>query len=94
MKGLFVRIDPRLDRELTELCRREGLKKSGVLSRLIGQFVKEHRGALDPVREAEEFGIDTTLLYGNLQKSPTERLRNHERFHAFVEEARKQGVKK
>ena len=74
MKGLFIRIDPTLDRELTELCRHEGYKKSGVIQKLIRDFLQRKRSSQDSVRAAAEFGIDTTLLSQNLQKTPTQRL--------------------
>ena len=48
---------------------------------------------IDPVEEAKEFGIDVTLLPERLQRTPTERLEDHNNALAFVEELRKAGKK-
>lgn len=94
MKPLFIRIDDELDQRLSELCRREGYKKGGVISKLIRSFLDQQKKDRDPIEEAKEFGIDLTLLHSNLQKSPTERLQDHARFHEFVEELRRAGISK
>src|SRR5207244_2564031 len=40
---------------------------------------------------AEEFGIDLTLLYENLKRTPTERLERHQAALAFLETMREAG---
>lgn len=90
MKGLFLRIDPEIDRRLTEVCRLQGLKKGALVTRLILEFVESQRppqeSSKDPIREAEDFGIDMSMVRENLQKTATERIRDAEQALAFVEE--------
>ena len=93
MKALFLRIGDDLDQQLAEVCKREGYKKSGLVTKLLVEFFKHHTTGRDPVAEAQAFGIDTTLLAHNLQKTPTERLSDHAQFESFVQEARKAGAK-
>lgn len=88
MKGLFLRIDPDLDRRLSEACREQGLKKGGLITRLILDFLQTQSLPDDPIGEAEKFGIDMSLVRENLKKTPTERLRDAEQALAFVESLR------
>lgn len=94
MKGLFIRINDDLDQRLAKVCKKEGYKKVGLVTKLLSDFLQRHSEGQNPITEAQEFGIDTTLLAQNLQKTPTERLRDHAQFEAFVQEARKAGIKK
>ncbi len=48
----------------------------------------------DAIERAKEYGIDLTLLYGNLSRTPTERIENFLRWLEFVEELRKAKHKK
>jgi hypothetical protein len=86
MKGIFLRIDPKLDRQLNQFCIREGYKKSGLIAKLIREFLEGKRE--DPIQRAKNFGIDITLLEDNLKKNPTERLREHASFHESAEKIR------
>lgn len=94
MKGLFVRIDEDLDGRLTHICEQEGYKKTGLITKLIRDFLNQHPASRDPIREAQEFGIDTTLLASSLEKTPTERLRDHAHLYAFIQEAKKAGKRR
>ena len=88
MKGLFLRIDPELDRRLSEVCRQQGLKKGGLVGRLILDFLDTHQTPQDPIGEAEKFGIDMSMVRESLKKTPTERIRDAEQALAFVEALR------
>jgi len=88
MSGLFVRIDSRLNRRLTEFCSRKGYKKGFLIERLIQNFLGKAIQKSDPIQEAQDFGIDLTLLDGNLKRTPTERLEHHAQAHQFVSEIR------
>ena len=92
MKGIYLRIDDKLNRDLTQLCRKEGFKKSGLINKLIQQFLAQWKKGGDPLVEAQEFGIDISLLKENLNKSPTERLRNHEEMHKALSKIRGVGA--
>lgn len=50
--------------------------------------------AMDPVERAKEEGIDLTLLYENLRRTPTERIEKWENIYEFVEELRRAGAQK
>ncbi|HEX5035678.1 MAG TPA: hypothetical protein VFX30_00780 [bacterium] len=89
MKGLFLRLEDQLDRDLNEVCRREGYKKSGLITKLIRDFIRSADKPRDPVREAQDFGIDISLIDENLKKTPTQRLRDAEQAAAFVEALRR-----
>jgi hypothetical protein len=89
MKGIFLRLEDRLDRSLSEICRREGYKKGGLITKLIRDFVQSANKQPDLVREAQDFGIDMSLIDENLKKTPTQRLRDVEQAAAFVETLRK-----
>lgn len=43
----------------------------------------------DAIERAKEYGLDLTLLYENLSRSPTERIENFVRWLKFVDELRK-----
>lgn len=89
MKGLFLRIDPDIDRQLSEVCRRQGLKKGGLITRLILDFLgSQQTTPNDPIAEAEKFGIDMSMVRESLKKTPTERIRDAEQALAFVEALR------
>lgn len=94
MKGLFIRIDEALDQRLTSLCQKEGYKKAGLIARLIQNFLNQRPSGSDPIQEAKDFGIDTTLLASNLEKTPTERLENHASLYNFIRELKKGGEKR
>ncbi len=91
LKGVFIRLDDRLDRELTDFCRNHGYKKSGLISKLIRDHIEQKTGPRDPIREAQEFGIDLTLIDENLKKTPLERIRDHEQAHKFAEALKQAG---
>lgn len=91
MKTLLLRLDDHLDRQLIQVCRQEGYQKTGIIRKLIRDFVASHSAALDPVLEAAAFGIDMTRLQDNLQKTPTERLKNHEQAASFAVKLRSAG---
>lgn len=93
MKGLFIRIDDDLDRKLTELCRREGYKKGVLVCKLVREFIEKGGIASDPIKAAEDFGIDISLLQERLRKTPTERLRDHAQFHQFISSVRGAALK-
>ena len=46
------------------------------------------------IKQAEEYGVDISLLIENLRRSPTERLRRHQAMLEFVAELRRAGQKK
>lgn len=94
MKGLFVRIDPLLNRQLTQFCGQEGYKKGALVEKLIRGFLANRHEPQDPLQEAKRFGIDLTLLDENLKNSPTERLKKHADAHTFVEGIRGKLLKK
>lgn len=94
MKGLFIRIDEALDQRLTSLCQKEGYKKAGLITNLIQKFLSQYPSISDPIQEAKDFGIDTTLLSSNLEKTPTERLKNHASLYKFIRELKRGGGKR
>ena len=89
VKGTFLRLDDQLDKDLTEICRREGYKKSGLIIKLIRDFVQAPGRQRNPVQKAKDFGIDTSLIEENLKKTPSQRLRDLEQAATFVETLRK-----
>ncbi|MBI2066575.1 MAG: hypothetical protein HYT77_00995 [Deltaproteobacteria bacterium] len=93
MKPLFVRIDEDLERRLTDLCRREGYKKGALVTRLVREFIEKSGISSNPIKAAEDFGIDISLLQERLKKTPTERLRDHAQFHQFVSSIRGAALK-
>jgi len=48
----------------------------------------------DPIQEAIEYGLDITLLYENLSRTPTERIENFLNIFEFVEELKRARAKK
>lgn len=48
----------------------------------------------DAIERAKEEGVDVTLLYKNLSRTPTERIENLLRWLEFVEEIKKARQKK
>jgi hypothetical protein len=50
--------------------------------------------SLDAIDRAKEDGVDLTLLYENLSRTPTERIENFLRWLEFVDELRKAKKKK
>ena len=92
-KGLFLRLPEELDAQFTAFCEREGYKKSGLITKWIRDLVAA-QGLDDPIREAEAYGIDLSLLRANLRKSPTERLRDHAGAQAFTAALRRAGQEK
>lgn len=48
----------------------------------------------DAIKMAKEYGLDLTLLYENLKRTPTERIENFVRWLEFVDELRKAKKKK
>lgn len=87
MKGMFLRIPEELDRQFAQVCEMEGYKKSGLILKWVRDFVSR-RGVADPLKSAETFGIDLSLLRSNLRKSPTERLKAHQETCRFVNRVR------
>ncbi len=53
-----------------------------------------HKNAKDAIERAKEDGIDITLLYENLFRTPTERIENFLRWLEFAKELRKAKQKK
>lgn len=43
----------------------------------------------DAIERAKEYGLDLTLLYENLNRTPTERIENFVRWLEFVDELRR-----
>jgi hypothetical protein len=48
-----------------------------------------HKNTKDAVERAKEDGIDITILYENLSRTPTERIENFLRWLEFAEELRR-----
>lgn len=46
------------------------------------------------IQKAIDYGIDITLLYGSLSRTPTERIDKNQKMLEFAEELRKAGEKK
>ncbi len=93
MKGLFIRIDEGLDRQLTQLCRREGYKKGALVTKLIREVIEKSGLASDPIKAAADFGIDISLLQERLKRTPTERFRDHNQLSSFAEKIRGAALK-
>lgn len=49
---------------------------------------------MDAIEKAKKEGIDLTLLYENLRRTPTERIENFMQWLSFAEELRKAKQKK
>ena len=54
----------------------------------------EKKDPLGDLKKYEDRGVDLSLLWENLKRSPTERVERHQEMLALVEEARKAGIKK
>jgi len=93
MKGLFLRVDPEIDRRLTEICRQRGLKKGALVTRLIWEFVQMPLATPSsetfPETPEEDDGVDRSLIASNLKLSPSKRLQNNKKMLELVEEAEK-----
>ena len=89
--GIFLRIEPELDEQLSRYCREHGYKKGGLIAKLIRDFLQSQSAGNDAIQEAEEFGIDLSLNAIALKMSPTERLRKLEAVHRFTSELREAG---
>ena len=48
----------------------------------------------DAIKKAEEYGVDITLLYEGLSRTPGERMEWHQRLLEAAEELRKAGKRK
>ena len=48
----------------------------------------------DAIKAADEYGIDVSLLYENLKRSPTERLEQNEQMLEFAQELKRAGKQK
>ncbi len=88
MKTLLLRLDDELNRQLTQVCLQDGYQKTGLIRKLIRDFVSSHLATSDPLAAAESFGLDLRRLQDNLKKSPTERLKNLKKAVAFAEKLR------
>ena len=54
----------------------------------------EQEDLLSDLKKYEDRGVDISLLWENLKRSPTERVERHQEMLALVDEARRAGIKK
>jgi hypothetical protein len=88
MKSLLIRLEDDLAAQFASVCAQEGYSKTGLVARLIREFVAE-ADVSDPIRAAKAYGIDLSLIKANLRSSPSERLENHARTHTLTVALRK-----
>ena len=62
---------------------KKGFKKINKVKEAVSEYDK------DAIERAKDYGLDLSLLYENLSRSPTERMENFARWLEFVDELKK-----
>lgn len=76
MTTLSIRLDDNLGRELDLFCKREGYKKSGLLIRLLREFLGENKSqpTMSTVPTLKDFSWEGKLTLGGNALEDTEKV--------------------